>query len=252
MSVTYHARERFKVSKDAPLMAIGVPVRKSAAGCVEFWMSLFQLMPPLNVRVAYVIQKGMLPAAARNEILRSAIEQGTSYILFLDDDVLFPDVTALRLWAHMKTHPEAAAITGIYTTKFDPAEPLCYEDFGDGAFWNWQLGELREIHSAGAGCFMVDVARAAKLKPPWFQDAHEADSSGKVRESYTLGHDRYFMSRLREETGGKVYADTGLLLGHMDFETEKIYVVPPKAPCFQKPPKGEAFVPSVAPDGTIR
>lgn len=251
MSAVYLARERFKLNPDAPFLGIGLPTRGKGIGCPEFWMSLFQMLPPMNVKCAYILQKGMLPAASRNSILENALERGMSYVLFLDDDVLFPDVACMRLWAQMAIHPEAAAISGIYTTKFDPPEPLLYATSGDGAFWDWSLGELVPIHSAGAGFMIVDLAYVKKLSRPYFQDSSEAHTEDGIRHRSHLGHDRYFLSRLTEEAGGQVYADTGLLLGHMDLNSDVVYVVPPEAPCFQRPPVGEAYVPYVDGEGCI-
>lgn len=255
MAKLFPAKERFKVSQDAPRMGIGIPVRKGGVKCPEFWMNVFQLMAPLNVKSAYIVEKGILPAQARNNILETAMEWGTKYLLFLDDDVLFPDVTAIRLWNQMKLHPEAAAITGIYTTKHSPPEPLLYADMGSGAFWDWPLGALIPIHSAGAGCMIVDVERISKLSPPWFQDAYESQQAKDgVHNTSTLGHDRYFLSRLNEETDGKVYADTALLLGHMDVDSDAIYIMPPESPCYDFKrfvPDGEAYLPYIDAQGCI-
>lgn len=241
----YPARERVKVAPDAPALAIAMPLRGRGAGCPEFWMCLFQLLPPLNCRVAYLVRKGLLPAAARNRLLEAALDQGCAFVLFLDDDVLFPDVLALRLWTQMQLHPEAAAISAVYPTKFQPSEPLLYADLGNGAFWDWSLGELVPIHSAGAGCVLVRLDAVRALEPPWFVDEQSTGPEGHQ----SMGHDRYFFARLARQ--GRVYADTGLLLGHMDVRSDTIYLLPPEAPCFQRPPAGEAFVPYLTADGRI-
>ncbi|MDR7528639.1 MAG: glycosyltransferase family A protein [Armatimonadota bacterium] len=245
MSSVYPARERVKLPPDAPKMGIALPLRGRGAGCAEFWMCLFQLIPPLNVKTAYLVQKGLLPGPARNRLLETALSHGMSYLLFLDDDVLFPDVAALRLWTLMQLHPEAAAITGVYTTKFQPAEPMLYLGTGDGAYWDWALGDLIHVESAGAGCVLVDLTKVKQVEPPWFVDEISTGEAGHQH----VGHDRYFFQRLGELW--PVYADTGLLLGHMDIASDTIYVLPPEAPCFNRPPKGEAFVPYLDPSGRI-
>jgi hypothetical protein len=220
---------------------------------------MLQMLPPLNVKLVYIMQKGAdvaggkLGAAARNAILTSAIEQGTPYVLFLDDDVLFPDMAAYRLWVAMQRHPEAGAITGIYGTKADPTEPLIYQDEGSGALWDWPLGALIPIHSAGAGIQIVNVAKVAELAPPWFDDViHDAgyDASGLVQR-HTWGHDRFFHIRLREEAKAVILADTGLICAHWDVAQQRAYMLPPDSPCYQRPAVGEAFVPFLEANGAV-
>ena len=256
MAKTEYARPRVKIPHDAPRVAIGLPVRKTSP--IEFWISMMQLLPPLNVKLSYIIQKGAdapggkLPAEARNAILEKAFEDGVQYVWFLDDDVLFPDMALYRLWVAAQKHPEAACITGIYPTKADPCEPLLYASEEGGAYWDWPLGALVPIHSAGAGCMLVNLEYVAKLSPPWFNDIVVDHPTGtdEVRRQ-TWGHDRFFHNRLRDEAGGAIYADTGVLCGHWDVEHQRNYVIPPDAPCFQRPPAGESFVPFLDEQGVL-
>ena len=250
------ARLRFKVNPHAPKLVIGLPVRKTSP--VEFWISMLQALPPLNVRMSYLYQKGAdapggkLPAEARNAILRRAIEEGIEFVCFLDDDVLFPELAFYRLWVAMSKHPEAACITGVYTSKQDPSEPLLYENEMGGAYWDWALGDLVPIHSAGAGIMLVRMSYVAKLEPPWFNDVvvEVPDDAVTLRNSW--GHDRYFHMRLRNEAGGVVYADTGLLCAHWDVDLQKNFLLPPDAPCFQRPMAGEAWVPYLDEQGVCQ
>lgn len=292
----YKGRHVVKYAPGTPTLGIGLAVR--AASPVEFWISQMQMIPPLNVKIGYYIQKGAnaqrieayadvrdamraamrddgeppdvevcepcggsgrvrikdrgkLGAAARNEILKSALADGVPYVLFYDDDVLCSDMTAYRMWVNAQKHPEAAAITGIYVTKVTPSEPLLYADAESGAFWDWPLGALVPVHSAGAGCQIVNMEYVKKIEPPWFNDTviDEVLPDGSLQRR-TWGHDRYFHVQL-QKAGGVVYADTGLLCGHWDVETQHAFVVPPDAPCFQQPPEGEAFVPFLDAQGLM-
>jgi hypothetical protein len=254
----YHARETIKISPDAIRLTIGVPTR--GLGPIEFYLSLFQSLQPLNVRLSYSIQKGLLPAAARNRILHSAIERNTKYVIFLDDDMIFPDITLYRLYDNMKLHPEAACITAVYSSKLEPSEPFLYNTEGDGCFWDWPLGALVPVESAGAGCMIVDTDWVKKMDvpldadgiPTWFDDqvTTRTTSDVRTRVKASWGHDRLFMRRL-QDLGGVNYADTGLLLAHLDCETQRVYIIPPEAPCFQQMPRGEAFFPVYDEGGAI-
>lgn len=256
----YQGREHIRCAPDAPVMGIGIPCRYTSPP--EFWLTLNQALPPLNVKVAYIVNKGsyssskqewtpMLAAPSRNAILETALNRGIRYLLFLDDDVLFPDVTIYRLWGEMQLHPEAACITAVYSTKLPPAEPFLYIDHGSGAYWDWPLGCLVPIHSAGAGCMIVDLDYVRKLSAPWFNDNVSTGVVDGVSTRAIVGHDRYFHARLRDEAGGIIYADTGLLLAHMDTNTNRPWILPPEAPCFQRPPLGESFVPAITEEGVV-
>jgi hypothetical protein len=243
------ARSFTKNAEDAPALGIALPVRKRSP--VDFWMSLYQLMPPMNVKLGFLVQKaaetnvpdGKLPAAARNELIRRALQKGMSALFFLDDDVLFPDLTLNRMWISMQKHPGIACITAVGPTKLTPSEPLIYQEGVQGAWWDWHLGALVEIHSAWAGCMLVNLDYVRKLRDPWFNDVvTDAPEDGGHHKRNIWGQDRYFHRKLREHAGGLVMADTGLLVAHYDADLQKAYILPPDAPCFRKPILGEAFV----------
>lgn len=242
-AVSFKAKEPIKSADNAPKLAFGLPVRNEVP--VQFLMHMLQKLPPLNVKLSYIVRQGELPAAARNGILTRALAENIDFVIFFDDDVMFPDITPYRLWVMMQKHPEAACITGVYSTKLSPTEPLIYLDSGSGAYWDWPMGALIPIDGAGAGCMIVRMEAVRKLDPPWFTDKlkdNNSDAGGYVIRNF-WGQDRYFHRRLNAESGMKVYADTGLLLGHLDVRTQKTYILPPDSPCYQRPAVGEAFVP---------
>lgn len=200
------------------------------------------LLLPLNTRLSMIYQKGALPAEARNKIIERALAVGTQYLIFFDDDVLFPQITAYRLLNLAIQFPKAACITGVLPLKITPTEPMLYKGDGDGAYWEWPLGVLAPIHSAGAGCMIVNMEYVKKLEGPWFNDVTRESVDGETRRRHHWGHDRFFHIRLSEEAGGLIYADTGLLLAHWDTAMQKAYIMPPSSHCFQVPPHGEAWV----------
>lgn len=245
------ARSGIKLSADAPFLAFGLPVRKTSP--VDFWIHFFQAFPPLNVKTAYIWQKaaeqnvidGQLPAAARNSILKEAIANKIDYVLFLDDDVLFPDISFYRLWNQMRGRPDVACITAIGSTKLQPAEPLIYKDIGSGAYYDWRLGDLFPIHSAWAGCMIVNMEYVRRIPEPWFNDVmHDAKQPEEGVKRNIMGQDRFFHMQL-QDAGGLVMADGGLHVGHFDVDLQKPYILPHTIPCFQNPPtpNTESFIP---------
>ena len=253
------ARSFTKNADQAPRLAIAIPCRKRSP--VEFWMSVFQMLPPLNVKLGYMIQKadeahvkdGQLPAQARNSLIQRALDRGMQYIFFLDDDVLFPDITLYRMWVSMQKHPEIACITAVGGTKLTPSEPLIYQEGVQGAWWDWHIGAQVQIESAWAGCMLVNLDYVRKMQAPWFNDivnSPQARSEEKAKMNI-WGHDRYFHKKLRDEAGGIVVADTGLLVAHFDADVQKSYILSPDSPPFRKQFLGEAFIPFHDEGGTI-
>ena len=163
--IVYEAREIAKSSPEAPLVIVAIPTRGGAQGGppIEFTISLLQMQPPLNVHMAYCIQKGLLPAPARNAILETALKGGAAYVFFLDDDVLFPNMILYRLLTAARFHPEAGIISAVVPTKIEPCEPMLYVDQVSGAYWDWPLGALVPIESAGAGAMLVNLAHVSNI-----------------------------------------------------------------------------------------
>lgn len=253
------ARSFTKNSDSAPALGIGLPVRKRSP--VEFWMALFQMLPPLNTKIGYMIQKadeanvkdGKLPAAARNSLIERALERDMKFVFFLDDDVLFPEITLYRMWVTMQKHPEMGCITAVGGTKLTPSEPLIYQEGVQGAYWDWQLGAQIPIHSAWAGCMLVNMSYVRKMPEPWFNDiviGVNGPPDERVKQNI-WGHDRYFHQQMREKTGGLIIADTGLLVAHFDADLQKSYILPPNSPPFTRPILGESWIPFHDDDGTV-
>lgn len=253
------ARSLTKNAQEAPMLGIAIPCRKRSP--VEFWLSVFQLLNPLNVKIGYMIEKadeahvidGKLPAAARNSLLERALQRDMKFIFFLDDDVLFPDITLYRMWVQMQKNPQIACTTAVGGTKLTPSEPLIYQEGVQGAWWDWHLGAQVPIESGWAGCMLVNLDYVRKMKEPWFNDvvtSTEGPDDEKVKMNI-WGHDRYFHRKLKTEAGGMVVADTGLLVAHFDADLQKSYILPPESPPFQKDILGETWIPFHGEGGQI-
>lgn len=252
-------RSLTKNSENAPALGVAIPCRKRSP--VEFWMTIFQMLPPLNVKIGYLIQKGdeahvkdgKLPAAARNALIERALMAGMKFLFFVDDDVMFPEITLYRMWVSMQKHPEVACITAVGGTKLTPCEPLIYQEGVQGAWWDWQLGAQIPIESAWAGCMMVNLDYVRKMKDPWFNDqvvGPEVDTGERAKLNI-FGHDRYFHVRLKQDAGGIVVADTGLLCAHFDADRQKAYILAPDSPPFKRDILGETWFPFFGDDGTL-
>jgi len=161
------------------------------------------------------------------------------YIFYVDDDMIIPSMGLYKLYNFMEQNPHIGAVSGIYTTRQDPPEPLVYLSHGDGAAWDIEMGEgaiPQEIMGAGAGCLLarVEAIKAWQDANPgeavWC-DSHEFPAYNGQRINW--GHDIRFCRNLAE-AGWPVFGDGGVLCGHYDMRSRRVFEVPPTAPGFAK------------------
>jgi SAM-dependent methyltransferase len=207
---------------------------------MQFMLSTQNWLPPLNVTLSWAYKTGVLSAQARQIMTQEAKRIPTvEYIFYVDDDTLIPPMGLYTLYNFMETHPEAGAVSGIYTTRQKPAEPLIYTDHGKGAAWDIEMGEGANptpIMGAGAGCLLarVDAIKdweAANPGEPIWCDSMESPASNGGRVMW--GHDVRFVRNL-VEAGWPCYADGRVLCGHFDIPSGQIFEVPANAPGFKK------------------
>jgi hypothetical protein len=224
---------------------------------VAFQIAHMNIQPPLNVTMAYLFEGGRLSAEARQIMTKKAIRMGSKYILYWDDDVTPPSNGLFVLHTWMELHPEAGAITGVYTTRTEPQVPLIFEQHGKGPAWNIPLGEDAEpqpIFGCGAGFLLVrieaikDVIERMKIANNGREIAMWQDVVTEPAEKYnpekplheqfqvTWGHDIRFCKLLNEHNW-PVYVHGQILCGHHDIETGKTYNVPDDAPGFGHEPQ---------------
>jgi len=206
----------------------------------QFMIQQMNWLPPLNVTMAYAFKTGMRSAPARQIMTMDALQHPTvKYIFYVDDDMMIPPMGLYQLYNLMERRPDWGAVSGVYTTRQDPPEPLVYTDHGEGASWDFEMGpgaEPTKIMGAGAGVLLARVEAirswmAANEGIPIWADTSEfpAANGGRV----TWGHDVRFIRNLTE-AGWPCYVDGTLICGHYDMKTGKVFSVPADAPGFRK------------------
>jgi len=217
-------------------------LRRAGLVSAEFAINITQQVMPLLCSVQFMIRKSVLSAQARNEMTYEAIKRGAKYIFYWDDDTLIPPKTIYELHNMMERTPDAAVISGVYTTREECPEPLYYKDHGEGAYWNFinKPGVLEPIFGAGAGCMMARVEALVEIEKeiggPWWADEHTADSDKKSM----WGHDIRFCRRvheMREQGLGsqpwQVYGAGWIQCGHIDVNTQTIHYLPSDTPALK-------------------
>lgn len=213
----------------------------------EFLLSHMNWVPPLNVSMAYMVKKNMLSSHARQVMTKEAIRMGAEYIFYVDDDTLVPALGLYTLYNFMEQNPHAGAVTGVYTTRETPNEPLIYQKHGDGCAWDFEMGPNAKpelCFGAGAGCLLARLSAVQdvmdKLEaengreiPVWADEKDLPTPNARGEQRVMWGHDVRFC-RLLNMYGHPVYVDGRVLCGHHDIRTGQTFVVPADAPGFKK------------------
>jgi len=214
---------------------------------IQFLLSHMNWVPPLNVSMAYMVQFGMLSAQARQIMTMEAIRVGAKYIFYVDDDTLIPPKGLYTLHNFMEQNPLIGAVSGVYTTREDPPEPLIYRAHGEGCAWDFEMGELaipEPIFGAGAGCLLARVEAIQCWMeqnpgvPIWADERQLPEQNappfkdGEANHRVMWGHDIRFCKCLNE-VNWPVYVDGRVLCGHYDILKNKIYSIPDTAPGFK-------------------
>lgn len=206
---------------------------------VQFLLAHMNWTPPLNVSISYMVKMNMLSSHARQVMTMEAIRAGAEYIFYVDDDTLIPPLGLYTLYNFLEQNPHAGAVSGVYTTRENPNEPLIYKAHGEGCAWDFEMGPgavPEPIFGAGAGCLLARVSsiKAAMEQNPgapmW---ADEKDLPGEGKGGVMWGHDIRFC-RLLNIAGHPVYVDGKVLCGHHDIQTNTTYHMPLTSPGFQK------------------
>lgn len=166
-------------------------------------------------------------AEARNEIVEFALSQNANYIYWLDDDVIAPPDSFLKLANHGKD-----IINGVYWSKSNPPMPLLFRNHLEGPYYDWHVGDLIEIDAAGMGLTLVktDVYRKMQkeLPGPWYSTEY-GSFPGVKATPFNNTEDLYFYWKARQ-MGYQVWADTSVQALHYDKSNQVFYSMPPNAP----------------------
>lgn len=164
----------------------------------------------------------------RNKCIQAFLQSEAEYLLFLDDDMLFPPDVGIRL-----AKREKDVVCGLYFQRDeDKPTPHWYrysgykvhKDWGNkGHMYRPMTAEvarltrnirpsdaaiavddaaLLEMDAGGAGCTMIHRSVLEKMKPPWF------------RSQGATNGDLMFFYKARK-AGFKVWGDTGVICGHL-------------------------------------
>jgi len=140
---------------------------------------------------------------ARNGLAKYALDNKFDYVLFLDDDHVWPKDVLKELLTHKKE-----AVSALYFRRTPPYGAVMFKGvcLSNSSIHYERIppsGEgLIEVDAVGMGCFLLKIKTLKKLSYPFF-----------VLED-RRGSDMHFSQRLREKDI-KIYVDMDLAIGHL-------------------------------------
>lgn len=136
-----------------------------------------------------------LLSRAREKALQEATAMGFTHILFIDDDMAFPQNVLDRLMAH-----DLPFVAANYAAKIPGrTKSVCFDAEGKNINSAQRTG-LEEVAFVGAGMMLVDLAAANKIASPRFQVLWNEEAQDYI------GEDRYFCDALKA-TGTPLMVD---------------------------------------------
>ena len=204
------------------------------------------LQIPTGTTTADIIVDLMPVDQARNAAVKLALtkwEKPPTFIFFIDWDVIVAPNHLQQLLYRAKNQPEYDVYAGVYCAKCNPPEPLIYDSWNGGPFWDWTIGDVLTTDQHGiclvhSGLTLVRTSvyqRMLQQKivnvtvsdcfdgvvyPPWYKTV-------EVGREERSTDDVHFCKSLILGLGGKILVDTSVLAPHLDKDEGRWYTLPP-------------------------
>lgn len=120
---------------------------------------------------------GYLVADAQNIIVDAAVSQNYEWVLLLEDDVIPPYDLFLQINNKYFKDVKVPIVSGLYFLKSNPPEPLVYRGRGNGAFFDWKMGDLVWADGVPTGCLLI---HSSILKLMWDESPEYKTASGQT------------------------------------------------------------------------
>lgn len=181
---------------------------------VKFTKSLFGLTKV--GQISHIDSARSSIAEIRNLMVQKAIDEGCTHVLFLDDDMVFPHDTLIRLLQAKKDIVGAVAFQRRAehlpcTFNIDPADPTllsAVECLDQG---------LQKFDAIGSACVLIRIEVYKSIPFPWYVWGDK--SLGVMVKQGGLGEDLSFCIRAKQY-GFQTWADTNFQITHLGDEVE--------------------------------
>ena len=207
--------EKGKQYRDLSTVCV-VPTRGVIpARVVENWLGL---MTPMNNAFVRIFVAGAEVGEAYNSAVEIILQHEQlskfKYLLTLEEDNMPPPDGVLKLYESIEGY---AAVGGLYWTKGEGGQPMCYGDPSGPLSFQPQVvrpDTIQECNGLGMGftLFDMDVFKDPSFEKPFFKTVQ----SWSPEEGGQAGtQDLYAFAKMRR-AGYKVACDTRVKVGHFD------------------------------------
>jgi hypothetical protein len=190
---------------DLQQLTIGIPCHDGFKA--EMVLSLLHALAGFPHSVHFAVHKGCYLHANREAIVQEAIAAGSTHLMFLDTDIVFPPDGIQKLLAHGK-----AIVGGAYNVKALPPVSTIKLADANGDFVNTSGASLpREPFPCAAVptgfmCLDLTALLASGLPAPYFTFG--------TYKGQLMGEDVHFCQRARA-AGLEIWCDPTIALGHV-------------------------------------
>lgn len=216
-------------------------------GDPEWMRARYGLSVTTNINMCEFFADFMEVGDARSRIAAACLshQPRPEFLFFLDWDVIVPPDALTKLLFRARCFPDYDVYAGVYCCKgVNPPDPLIYRDCGEGAFWDWTVGDLlttdqQGIRTVHNGLSLIRMSLFERMlqtgvvhgdgsdqdDEPFFKTVsewHEVDGARMHKEGT---EDFYFYAKARE-VRCKIMVDTSVLAAHKDFRTGIKYGLP--------------------------
>lgn len=177
----------------------------------DFFPSYVGLYRPQNSISSSV--HGQSPASARNIIIQQAFDNDCTHIFFMDDDMIFPQDTLIKLEKHLD-NSDIHIVSALYLSRAFPHRPVFFDKAYENGYCKYfgltnQTGLVKGVN-CGFGAVLISTKVFDKLEKPYVR-LGEIEKDGWCDD---IG----FFNRCREN-GFDVYCDLDIPIGHMSTMT---------------------------------
>jgi len=173
------------------------------------WGRLFQSRIAKNIS-SYHIGRGH--PTDRNTILKSAIKNGFTHVLFIDDDMVFPDDAAIKMLEH-----DVDICTGVAFQRGEPHAPCIFYTSVEKEVYPIPIIKqgLVEIDACGGYFLLIKLDAIKDMKEPWFKWGDI--ELGYCTKDGGIGEDIYFGIKAKM-SGALLYCDSDIDIKHIGDE----------------------------------
>ena len=192
-----------------PKICIGVPTNRLIKP--KTVLSLLNIIDKSKYDYHFLIaSEGYTISENRTYIVTQAIKNKCTHLLFVDDDMIFPENTIDQLISHGKeivgTVAHSRALPPMPVVEFLNEDEV---SVADRLLGKWNIPkELFEVKAVGGGVLFIDLKVFETLGKPWFST--ETWEFGMTK----MGEDSWFCQKARE-AGFKIWCDPTLTIGHI-------------------------------------